>query len=171
MKLLSDWGFSWEGLRQGDRGEYWVIAQALLLLGFVILPVYRWSGLNLPTLIGLYVILPIATLLLLSALFLFFKGFIDLGHSLTPLPYPREDGKLIQTGVYSIVRHPIYSGVILGGLGWAFFQLSITHLVGAIAFFLFFNAKAKREEIWLTEKYPDYSDYQQSVKKLIPGIY
>jgi protein-S-isoprenylcysteine O-methyltransferase Ste14 len=171
MKLLTDWGFSRSGWRQGDRGEYWVIPQALLFLGFVLLPVYRMSGFNIPTLIGLYGVLPIALLLLLTATFLFFKGFIDLGHSLTPLPYPREDGKLIQTGVYGMVRHPIYSGVILGGLGWALFQLSLPHLIGAVTFFLFFNAKANREEIWLTEKYSDYSEYQKNVKKLIPGLY
>jgi protein-S-isoprenylcysteine O-methyltransferase Ste14 len=168
MKLLSDWGFSWAGLRQGDRGEYWVMAQALLFFGFLLLPV--WS-IKVPTFIGLYGVLPAAVLLLLNAIFFFFRGFIDLGHSLTPLPYPREDGELVQTGVYSIVRHPIYSGVILGGLGWALFQLSLSHVVGAIAFLVFFDAKANREEAWLTEKYPGYAEYQQKVKKLIPGIY
>jgi protein-S-isoprenylcysteine O-methyltransferase Ste14 len=168
MKLLTDWGFSWAGLRQGDRGEYWVIAQALLFFGYLLLPV--WS-IKIPTLVGLYGVLPIATILLFSAVFFFFRGFIDLGNSLTPLPYPREDAELVQTGVYGIVRHPIYSGVILGGFGWALFQLSLTHLVGAIAFLLFFNAKASREETWLTNRYPDYATYQQQVKKLIPGIY
>jgi hypothetical protein len=37
MRVLSDWGFTsdwWRGL----RGEYWVIAQGILLLGFIILP-------------------------------------------------------------------------------------------------------------------------------------
>jgi len=148
MKLLTDWGFSWEGWRQGSRGEYWVVAQALLVLGFVLLPIYRLPGLRLPIWVGLYAVLPIATILGLSALLFFFKGFWDLGHSLTPLPYPRKDGELVQTGVYSVVRHPIYSGLILGSLGWALYQLSVTHLVGAIALFIFFNAKASREEIW-----------------------
>ena len=171
MKLLTDWGFSWEGWRQGSRGEYWVVAQALLVLGFALLPVYRLPGFALPIWLGLYGVLPSAAILAFSAVLFFFKGFWDLGHSLTPLPYPREDGELVQAGVYSVVRHPIYSGLILGGLGWALYQLSVTHLVGAIALFVFFNAKASREESWLTEKYPDYPEYCQRVKKLIPGIY
>ena len=171
MKLLTDWGFSWKGWRQGSRGEYWVVAQAALVLGFALLPVYRLPDFKLPIWLGLYGVLPSVTILAGFALVFFLKGFWDLGHSLTPLPYPRTDGELVQSGVYGTVRHPIYSGLILGSLGWALYQLSVTHLVGAIALFVFFNAKASREEIWLTEKYPDYPEYCQRVKKLIPGIY
>jgi protein-S-isoprenylcysteine O-methyltransferase Ste14 len=171
MNLLKDWGFSWEGLRSGNRGEYWVFAQVLLVLGFALLPVYPLPDLKLPAGIAQYGLLPIALLLAIVSLILFFKGFLDLGNSLTPLPHPRDDSQLVQTGVYSIVRHPIYSGLIIGGLAWSVYQLSLTHLLGTIALFLFFNAKARREESWLMERYPDYSEYCQRVKKLIPGLY
>jgi protein-S-isoprenylcysteine O-methyltransferase Ste14 len=167
MNLLKDWGFSWDGLRSGRRGEYWVLAQGFLVLGFVLLPVYRLPGLPMVEPYGL----PIALLLAIAALVLFCKGFWDLGNSLTPLPHPKDDSQLVQSGVYRIVRHPIYSGLIFGGWGWALYQFSVTHLIGAIALFLFFNAKASREESWLNERYPDYSEYCQRVKKLIPGLY
>jgi hypothetical protein len=39
MHLLSKWGFSVDSW-QGRRGEYWVFAQLLLILGFISLPVY-----------------------------------------------------------------------------------------------------------------------------------
>jgi len=52
---------------------------------------------------------------LVAAVFLF-KGLWDLGDSLTPLPYPKNNGQLVQTGVYSIARHPLYRGVILAAL-------------------------------------------------------
>jgi protein-S-isoprenylcysteine O-methyltransferase Ste14 len=171
MNLLKDWGFSWDGLRSGTRGEYWVLAQGVLALGFILLPIYRLSEFKLPAGIEQYGLLLIALLLAIVSLILFFKGFWDLGNSLTPLPHPRDDSQLVQKGVYGIVRHPIYSGLILGGLGWALHQMSVTHLLGTIAIFLFFNAKASREEIWLKERYPDYSEYCQRVKKLIPGVY
>jgi protein-S-isoprenylcysteine O-methyltransferase Ste14 len=171
MNLLKDWGFSWDGLRSGTRGEYWVFAQVLLVLGFALLPVYPLPHLKPPAGIAQYGLLPIALLLAIASLMLFFKGFLDLGNSLTPLPHPRDDSQLVQTGVYSLVRHPIYSGLIIGGLAWTLYQLSLTHLLGTIALFWFFNAKASREESWLTERYPDYSEYCQRVKKLIPGLY
>jgi protein-S-isoprenylcysteine O-methyltransferase Ste14 len=170
MKLLSNWGFSWAGWRQGQHGEYWVVAQIFMILSFVLLPIYQPLGLHLPFQL-LYLILPSVILLeSIAALFLV-KGLVDLGHSLTPLPYPKVDGELVQTGIYGIVRHPLYSGLIFAALSWAILQISGSHLLGAIAFFLFFNAKASREENWLMEKYSDYADYRQRVKKLIPWIY
>jgi protein-S-isoprenylcysteine O-methyltransferase Ste14 len=105
------------------------------------------------------------------AVILMGKGLLDLGKSLTPLPYPRDDGQLVQSGVYGWVRHPIYGGLILGILGWAIAHASLSHLAAALLFWVFFDAKSAREETWLLEKYPDYADYRQRVKKLLPWIY
>jgi protein-S-isoprenylcysteine O-methyltransferase Ste14 len=170
MKLLTDWGFTKEGWRQGQRGEYWVVAQAVLLIALVFVPIYRPAVIQLAP-VGWYGVRAIACAIGLLAFILLVKGLLDLGKSLTPLPYPREDGQLVQTGAYAIVRHPLYSGLILGVLSWAIFQLSLSHAIATGVFFCFFNAKANQEEQWLTEKYPDYLTYQQRVKKLIPWIY
>lgn len=169
MKQLNDWGFSRQGWLTGEKGEYWVLAQGLLFLGFVVLPIYRpfplppqpyWWGLR-----GAAIALGV------GAIALVVKGLLDLGESLTPLPHPREDGQLVQSGAYGLVRHPLYSSLIFLALAWAGFTLSLSHLLGAGLFFLFFDAKARREEIWLAEKYADYGSYQQRVKKLIPWLY
>ncbi len=77
----------------------------------------------------------------------------------------------MQTGVYGIVRHSLYSGLILGTFALSLWWLSLTHLVVSIALFLVLNTKASKEEVWLAERYPDYPAYQQRVKKLIPWIY
>jgi protein-S-isoprenylcysteine O-methyltransferase Ste14 len=170
MKLWSDWGFSRAGWRNSERGEYWVVAQALLIAGFVLLPVYRPVEVNLSP-VWLYLSWVVAGVLGVGAIALFIKGILDLGNSLTPLPYPREDGQLVQSGVYAIVRHPLYSGMILAALGWTIFQFSLPHLISTLIFILFFDAKASREENWLMQKYPDYANYRQAVRKLIPWLY
>jgi protein-S-isoprenylcysteine O-methyltransferase Ste14 len=168
MNLLHQWGFtpdSWKG----QRGEYWVLAQFLLLLGFGLLPVYPsvdWGSGAMQD--GLRAV---AVAIALLALVLLGKGLIDLGPSLTPLPYPRDDGKLIETGVYGIVRHSLYSGLILGTFALSLGRLSLSHLAVSLVLFLVLNAKASQEEVWLQERYPGYSDYRQRVKKLIPGVY
>lgn len=172
MKIFTDWGFTREGWLNGERGEYWVLAQAVLLLGFVVLPVYRPRGWNLDVSSGLwYAVCGVAAALALGASILLVKGLLDLGRQLTPLPYPKPDGQLVQSGVYGIVRHPIYSGVILGSVSWSIFQFSLSHLITATVLLVFLDAKARREEAWLSEKYPEYSDYRQRVKKLIPWVY
>lgn len=168
--LLTDWGFTREGWRTGQHGEYWVVAQTLLLLGLLVLPVYRLPGIS-PTPLAWAIAQGGAIALGGLAAILLGKGVLDLGKSLTPLPYPKADGQLTQTGIYGLVRHPIYSGVVLLVVSLALFQLSVTHGLAAIAVLLFFNAKASREERWLTEKYADYPTYQTRVKKLIPWIY
>jgi protein-S-isoprenylcysteine O-methyltransferase Ste14 len=171
MKLLNDWGFTPEGWRNNQHGEYWVFAQGILLIGFVFLPVYRLDGLNFKLADWLYLSWGFASVLALFASILVLKGLLDLGRNLTPLPYPKEDGQLVQSGVYSIVRHPLYSGLVLAALSWTIFQISLSHLIGVAVLFAFFNAKANREEVWLSEKYPDYSEYRQRTKKLIPWLY
>ncbi|MEG4506863.1 isoprenylcysteine carboxylmethyltransferase family protein [Microcoleus sp. F6_B4] len=171
MKILTDWGFTREGWRNNSRGEYLVLLQGALLAGFVILPVYQLPGLKMQSTQLLYITWFLASIFGLSGLIFIIKGLIDLGKNLTPLPYPIENGELVQTGIYRIVRHPLYSGLILAALGWTIFQLSISHLIASAILIIFFDIKANREETWLLEKYPDYSDYRQRVKKLIPGIY
>ena len=171
MKILTDWGFTREGWRNNSRGEYLVLLQGALLIGFVILPVYQLPGLKIQSTQLLAITWIVASILVLSALIFILKGLIDLGKNLTPLPYPIENGELVQTGIYGIVRHPLYSGLILAALGWTIFQMSISHLIATAILLIFFDIKARREETWLLEKYPDYSDYRQRVKKLIPGIY
>jgi protein-S-isoprenylcysteine O-methyltransferase Ste14 len=148
MKLLSNWGITtnwWRGdslaerLRQ--RGEYWVIAQGFLLLVFALIPPIISSFINLCLSVWLY------TSWILTAIFgilaIVFLGrwrslsvresLFDLGQNLTPLPHPRDEGQLVTTGVYGLVRHPMYGGVIYLALAYASWQMSWVHLVGSIA--------------------------------------
>lgn len=171
LKLLHDWGFTREGWCSGERGEYLVLLQGALLIGFLMLPVYRPASWSMNLLTLLYLRWGIAAVLGIGASFFIIKGLVDLGQNLTPLPYPKEDGHLVQSGVYSLVRHPLYSGLIFAALSWVVWQLSLSHLVATAILCVFFDVKARREEVWLTEKYPEYVDYQQRVKKLIPGLY
>jgi protein-S-isoprenylcysteine O-methyltransferase Ste14 len=170
MGFRANWGFR-ANRWQGQRGEYWVVAQAILIIGYAVLPVYRPVGWHIPAPPALYGVWTIAAALALFAVILIGKGLRDLGHNLTPLPYPKADGELVQTGVYGIVRHPLYSGLIFAAIAWAIYQVSLSHFGAAPIALVFLNAKASREESWLAERYPEYPDYQHRVKKLIPWIY
>ncbi|HIK17811.1 MAG TPA: isoprenylcysteine carboxylmethyltransferase family protein [Leptolyngbyaceae cyanobacterium M33_DOE_097] len=170
MKLLADWGFSKESWR-GTHGEYWVVGQAIVLMTFLFLPIYRPPLQFIPGTPAIYFIWAIAAFLGVLAITLLTKGLIDLGQNLTPLPFPKADGQLTETGAYSLVRHPLYSGLIILTLAWALYVISLSHLLCSCILFLLLDRKAAQEEMWLTQKYPEYENYRHRVKKLIPWVY
>ena len=170
MKLLSDWGITTNWWR-GDRGEYWVIAQGVLLLVFALIPPNRPSSIKLDSSVWQYSSWILTAIFGILAIVFLGRSLFDLGQNLTPLPHPRDEGQLVKTGIYGLVRHPMYSGVIYLALAYASWQMSWVHLVGSIVLFVFFDAKSRKEEVWMTENFPDHVNLSVSVNKLTPWIY
>ncbi len=148
----------------GKRGEGWFAIQLLIFAAILLSPVVE----SFPFPLWLRVLgLPILAIGgVLGTL-----GILGLGTNLTPFPKPKEGGYLVTSGVYGLVRHPIYSGLIAGTLGWALLTGSLLGLAFAVLLFIFFDLKSRREERWLVETYPTYPEYQQCVKKLLPWVY
>lgn len=149
--------------REG-RGEGWVVGQFVLLGVLLVVPRaggtwpgwLRWVGRVVgPPMVG-------------GGVALVGAAFRDLGPSLTALPKPKDDSQLVREGLYGIVRHPIYGGLILFAYGVALLTGSTSRLAVATALFGWLNAKASREEGWLMERYPDYGAYREEVPKLLP---
>jgi protein-S-isoprenylcysteine O-methyltransferase Ste14 len=149
----------------GHRGEWWVIIQATLLTLFVIVPTIgpAWPKPDAFRFVGWVFVAIGIVLLTWSAL--------NLGHSFTPFPRPVPQGQLVTTGAYRFVRHPIYFAVFIGCLGLALASTSPLRLALTLVLLVFFDLKARREEVWLQEQYPEYATYRKRVKKFIPWIY
>jgi len=110
----------------------------------------------------------IAAFLVIAGVCLAIAGGFRLGRSLTALPTPKDDGVLVTTGIYSYVRHPIYTGVLLGALGLVAWGGSLAHLVGWVALWLILNLKATVEEKMLKERYGEYETYSLTTGRLVP---
>lgn len=95
-------------------------------------------------------------------------GARSLGPSLTPGTEPLPGAPLVTGGAYAHVRHPIYLGVVLTLAGYtlAWSNWTLALIVGFIAL-KFFEAKAKREERWLLDRYPLYASYMRHVPRRI----
>ena len=148
----------------GRRGEGWFVVQLVLFAAILLSPPVP------PVAFPLWLRILGLGMLVVGGVF-GTGGVLALGRNLTAFPKPIEGGTLITTGMYSVVRHPIYTGLILGTLGLGIFRASLLGIVLAAVLFIFFDLKSRREEKWLVEAYSGYVDYQKRVKKLIPWVY
>jgi protein-S-isoprenylcysteine O-methyltransferase Ste14 len=151
----------------GGRGEGWVLLQVVLLGAIAVSGIAGpvWGGW--PRQAGMV----LGAVLIWAGGVLAFRGVVDLRENLTPFPKPLENARLVETGAYRTVRHPIYGGLILGALGWGLLTASPLGLLGALVLAGFFDLKSRREEIWLSEKYEEYSAYRGRTRRLLPWIY
>lgn len=94
----------------------------------------------------------------------------SLGTALTPLPAPRAGASLVEAGPYRLVRHPIYTGVVVAGAA-APLAGSPLAAVPLVALARFLAAKARREEERLVARYPGYPAYRARVRgALLPAL-
>lgn len=150
------------------RGGWWVAVQFPLLLLAYLIP--GWSRQDIGGDLSIVLRIVSQALIGIGAL-LTLGGVVALGRWLTPFPQPLPESQLRTSGAYAFVRHPLYTGILIMALGWSLMSHSLAGLVFDAALFVFFDRKAAREEIWLTEKFPDYKAYSSRVKKLIPWVY
>lgn len=155
-----------DNLLAGDwlnRGELYGALQ-LVLVVFL---------LRAPSLIDGVVSLCTGPLLLLFGAVVSGKGVVDLGlkqMSIWPAPVP--DASLKTEGVYEIVRHPIYSGLLLASIGFAVATGSPARMAITVGMAVLLVKKIEVEEQFLIDAYPDYSDYVEDVPyKILPKIF
>ena len=87
-----------------------------------------------------------------------------------PMSQKREP-ELVTSGPYRLVRHPIYSGILLAGVGTAV-ALSWLWLAAVLLAGIYFLYSATVEERYLTDQFPDhYPSYKRSTKMLVPFIF
>ena len=154
----------------GKRGEGWVVVQLVLIAAVLraALVGRGWSRSYAPAAYAVGGVLLALGLLLLVA------AGLALGRSLTPLPAPRTDPtlSLVTTGPYALARHPMYGAGILFALGWTIVFASVLGLVLTVALAVVLDLKARREELWLTERYAGYETYRDRARRrLLPFVY
>jgi len=146
-----------------NRGNVLVVLQFGLLaaLGFApALPL--WQSSLLERQLSLFLAIAGVSILALGA--------INLGKSLTANPVPLEKAVLKTSGVYALVRHPIYLGLLLLGAAIVLQSGSWLHILLYACLIALLSIKARFEEKLLLEKYADYKDYAARVGRMLPII-
>jgi protein-S-isoprenylcysteine O-methyltransferase Ste14 len=151
----------------GTRGEGWFVLQLALMaavVGTAFTGVY-WPDRAEGVLTVLGLIAAALGLVLLAV------AVASLGAALTVLPKPRDRGGLVQSGIYRVVRHPIYGAILLIAVGWSLAESPLSLLPTALLAIVF-DLKARLEESWLEQRYPTYAGYRaRTPHRFVPGLY
>lgn len=169
--LRPSWAWTYDGgvsrlPSLGPRGEGWLVAQIALFWAIVATALLGPDWIGPPRLATS----ALGVVLIGSGGLLAARGVRDLRDAFTPLPHPRDGAPLIETGAYAQVRHPIYGGLVVVAVGWGLLVASIPTLGTALVLWGFFQLKSRREEVWLTERFPGYPAYRERTRRLIPWI-
>jgi protein-S-isoprenylcysteine O-methyltransferase Ste14 len=158
------------GVRE-DRGNRWVIFAVIVVgLASAIIPPWndragfwtidgettRWIGVALLSIGGVLRIAPVFVL----------------GHRFSGLVAIQRDHRLVTGGLYGVIRHPSYLGLLLGALGWV---LAFRSAVGVLLTLLLIPvlvARIRAEEALLESHFgEEYAVYRARTWRLIPGVY
>jgi protein-S-isoprenylcysteine O-methyltransferase Ste14 len=151
-----------------SKGTIWVIVQAALFVFFLAALI---AGETLDDFAGLVYLRSAGILIALFGSFVSFWSFRQFGSKVSPFPMPVDGARLIETGPYRYVRHPMYSGIIAFTFGAGLAYASPAAMLASVLFLIFFLAKTGREEEMLVDSVPGYRAYRSRVEwRLIPKI-
>jgi protein-S-isoprenylcysteine O-methyltransferase Ste14 len=97
-------------------------------------------------------------------------SIFKLGPSLTASPIPKQKSELKTDGLYKLVRHPIYTGLMVTAVGLALEAGSLLKLAIAVVLIFLLNYKAKWEEAFLLNRYPEYRTYMSTTGRFVPRL-
>ena len=109
-------------------------------------------------------IIYISNFLITLALVIIIFSAKDLGKSLSPMPRPKENSKLITSGIYRLFRHPMYYSLIIISFSFFIKSLTIYNLILSVVLTFIISHKIKIEEEYLTKKFHNYILYKNEVK-------
>ena len=145
------------------RGNLLVTVQFVLLIGLVVLPTGtlwpypEWLAIG-------------ALILMLGGVMIVLFALVGLGKAATATPVPKDGAPLRTTGLYAVVRHPIYTGLLAAGLGLVVRGGSLWHILVFVALVVLLSLKSRWEERMLAAVHAEYARYGATVGRFIPGI-
>lgn len=83
----------------------------------------------------------------------------------------KEGHELIRTGPYRAIRHPIYTGMLIGLFGTALTLGEVRGFVAVVVAWLSFYMKARREESFLAQEFgPAFAEHQRRTGMFLPKL-
>ncbi len=146
----------------------------LLLIGMMILPLIysatSWldfANYNLPPWAGY-----LGALIMLSALFVFWRSHADLGLNWSPSLEIRDKHELITRGIYGVIRHPMYASQWLWVLAQPLLlQNWLVGFINLLVFIPFYLLRVQAEEKMMIDRFGEqYKTYMTKTGRVVPKL-
>ncbi|MBR6634853.1 MAG: isoprenylcysteine carboxylmethyltransferase family protein [Clostridia bacterium] len=153
--------------KQRDQSLVVKLSGLMFLAGFVVAGLnFRFGWFQLPKTVSI-----VAAVVFLAAYALYAEVLRENTY-LSRTIEVQENQKVIDTGLYGIVRHPMYSVTLLLFLSMPLVLGSVYSFVIFLAYPLIIAKRIKGEEAFLEKELEGYSEYKQKVKyRLIPFVW
>lgn len=112
-------------------------------------------------------ILLVANVIIIISIVLSIYALGSLGKSFSIIPQAR---KLIKTGPYRVIRHPLYVSELIGVFGLVLTGLTVLKIAMFLLFVVLQAYRAFQEEKLLANIFPEYKQYSSKTTRFIPGI-
>ncbi len=138
-----------------------------MIVQFLLLAVIVFTGETGSTVAGW--VHTIRTALILVGLVIGVTAILQMRKFLRVTPMPAEGAVLLRTGVYGLIRHPMYTSLLCLTAGITLGKLWYMWLVWVVLLAVLM-AKSKYEEGLLQARFPGYKEYMKEVGGLLPGL-
>ena len=145
----------------------------LLLAAAVLLVKPRWLP---PVLLERFVpavnLLPVlGTIMVAAGLGFALWARAHLGRNWSGIITVKEGHTLVRTGPYRVVRHPIYTGLLIALIGTAAAIGEWRGVLALVCALVGFLRKIQVEETRMSENFPEYAQYRRQTAALFPLLY
>ncbi len=113
----------------------------------------------------------VGIVLLIIGLLIGFISVIQLHKNLSPFPTPISGSKLIETGAFKYIRHPIYTSILFVLFGYALYVGSVNKISVTLVLLILFFFKSRYEEKKLTSVFVDYPNYRKRTGRFLPKFF
>ena len=156
-------------VKEKDKKQSLVVKLSglMFLFGFIVAGLnYRFGWFMLPN----YIVIIASVIFLLS--YIMYAEVLRENKYLSRTIKVQEDQKVIDTGLYGVVRHPMYSATLFLFMSMPLVLGSIFSFMIFIAYPIIISIRIKNEEKLLETELTGYAEYKKKVKyKLIPFIW
>jgi protein-S-isoprenylcysteine O-methyltransferase Ste14 len=95
-------------------------------------------------------------------------GILNLNNNINPFDKSEEIKEFVFVGIYNYIRHPIYLGIGVLMLSFAFYSQSLIKLFITLLLGIIFYFKSSHEEKLLVKSNSDYKKYKEKTGRFFP---